>query len=78
MLSLPTYTTISVAGTPSLLSNDFHDPHLVSFGGLEGEENSKGQTKNADSDRANCSIRMAHSKDLDGEYISLHQIAPFA
>ena len=34
MLSLPNYTTISVSGAPSLLSDNFDDFHLVLFGDL--------------------------------------------
>ena len=43
VLSFPNSATISVSGAPSLPRDDFHDPHPVSFGDLEGEENSKRQ-----------------------------------
>ena len=45
LLSVPHSTTISVAGAPSLLGDDFHGLHLVSSGDPEGEENPRGRRR---------------------------------
>ena len=62
MFPLPNYTTISLSGASSLLSDDFHDLHLVLFGDLEKnkEQLSADKTKNGRSGQLHTysSLRM--------------------